>query len=120
MEGEEASLTPLRSAWEHTQPVRVPKGSSDLSPWPGREMAPVLEQPVFIAQVLGVHPRAGGEGVPIPPASLSLSLLFDLLLFWRRARVAGVTRGWQGSGGPAVGRPLLVSGTMTRRRLFAG
>lgn len=82
----------------------------------------MLEQPMFIAQVLGVHPRAGGEGVPIPipPASLSPSLLFDLLLFWRRAGVAGVTRGWQGSGGPAVGRPLLVSGTMTQRRLFAG
>lgn len=117
----------------------VPKGSRDMSPLPGGGMPShalnrltnpggAAEQPGFIARVQGVHPRAGGGGSPhphphprLPACPRPVPLIY--CSFGRGdgggQGVAGVSRGWQGSGGPAVARPLLVSGTMTRHRLFA-
>lgn len=69
---------------------------------------------------------AGGGGSPHPRPRLPACPCPVPLIYCSFGRgagggqgVAGVSRGWQGSGGPAVARPLLVSGTMTRRRLFA-
>lgn len=146
MWGGEASFTPpppprlaMLSLEAYTGGAPVPKGSGDMSLLPGGGMPSHalnhLTNPGGLQSsrgsspgVQGVHPRAGGGGSPHPHPHTRLPACPRPvpLIYCSFGRgdgggqgVAGVSRGWQGSGGPAVARPLLVSGTMTQHRLFA-